>query len=161
MFVDRWALSVLPDRGYLGGGFEKGSAFMIFLEISAILCHGTSVVVKWASTPLTNTSIWARDLDAGKKNCGIDDFLRLFIPQSRDYVWETDPCKCRCRCPQNRWSLFSVHPFQILRPDGSLMMIEGIIMAFIMMMTTFECLARFFPEWNIMFPRAQVIWRLA
>ena len=25
---------------------------------------------------------------------------------------------------------------------------------------TFECLARFFPEWNIMFPRAHVIWRL-
>ena len=43
---------------------------------------------------------------------------------------------------------------------GGSMMIEGIIMAFIMMMTTFECLARFFPEWNIMFPRAQVIWRL-
>ena len=67
----------------------------------------------------------------------ICDFLRPFIPQSRDYdyVCETDPCKCRCRYPQNRWSLFSAHPSQILTPDGCSMMIEGIIMALIMMMT--------------------------
>ena len=156
MFVDWWALSVLPDEGYLGGGFEKGSAFMIFLEISAILCHRTSVVVKWASTPLTNTSIWARDLDAGKKDCGSDDFLRADIMSEKlthasvdAAILKTDGLYFQSTLSRY-WDLV-----------GHSMMIEGTIMAFLMMMTTFECLARFFPEWNIMFPRAQVIWRLA